>query len=74
MTINQVILVREIWLSNIDQNCKTTLKQIIEENFGPVENIEFFVRGKESFAFIKFSMVKTAYHAFTYKERLAELL
>lgn len=72
--INQTILVREIWLSNLDEKCETIIRDIFEDNFGPVEAIEFFRRGKQSFAFVKFFMVQTACYAFTDKEKVSELL
>ncbi|EAR84871.1 RNA recognition motif (RRM) superfamily protein (macronuclear) [Tetrahymena thermophila SB210] len=72
--INQTILVREIWVSNIDEKCKPYIREIIEDFFGGIEEVEFFDRGKDSFAFIKFFMVQTAYLAFTNKEKIAELL
>lgn len=72
--INQTILVREIWISSIDESCSSIIRDVIEDNFGPVEEIEFFGKKDQSFAFVKFFMVKTAYDAFTNKDRIAELL
>jgi hypothetical protein len=47
---------------------------MMEENFGPVEEIEFFPRGDSSFAFVRFFMVQTAHLAFSNKDKIAELL
>lgn len=50
------------------------IREVIEDNFGPVEEIEFFGKKEQSFAFVKFYMVKTAFEAFSNKEKIAELL
>lgn len=66
--INQTILVREIWISSIHENCESIIREVLEDNFGPVEKVEFFRKKEQSFAFVKFYMVQTAYYAFSNKE------